>query len=78
MTDEKIERVARAICANLGLDPEEIVRHGYGEPMTPAEFRKEAGNTIPMVALHSPRWCIYRALAAEAMAVQKALQEERE
>lgn len=73
--DHEIERVARGICHHLGLDPEEPVSHAYGETMTPAEYEREVGGSIPMIALYSQRWMLYRRSAAHALAIQAALDD---
>lgn len=69
---DTIEAVARAICRNLGIDPDERVSYGVGEDMTPAE-RAELGSFTPDIALFGPRWRLYRAQAALAIATRDAL-----
>lgn len=71
-THDNIEPVARAICRNLGFDPDERVSFGVGEDMTPAE-RAEQGSFTPDIALFGPRWRLYRAQAALAIASRDAL-----
>ena len=74
----EIERVARRICENLGLDPDTRVQHAYGDTMTPAEYEREVGGSIPMIALYSQRWMLYRGSAAHAIATQSALLSEED
>ena len=75
MSDEEIESVARNFCEALGLDPDKRVLHGYGDTMTPSEYEREVGEVVPMVALYSPRWMIFRGDAARALAARAALKE---
>ena len=76
MSDEEIESVARNLCKSLGLDPDKRALHGYGDTMTPAEYDREVGDAVPMIALYSPRWMIFRGDAARALAARAALNRE--
>ena len=73
MTNEEIEKVARAICVELGIDPEEQVGHGFGANFTPADWAEHKSDTIPAIALYSPQWALYRGQAALAIASAKAV-----
>ncbi len=76
ITDELIEKVARQICTNLGVDPETEVCWGYGDDMTPAEWQEnvgDAGGFIPDIALQGPRWRLYRPKAALEIASHHAV-----
>lgn len=72
MDDEQIDLLARGICENLGLDPDERVMHGWGDDLTFSE-RGPEGSAVPGVALYSPRWQTFRAQAEMALAIQAAL-----
>lgn len=73
-TDENIEKVARAICKNLGLDPEHQLYTGAFSIMTPKE-KIENGPSVHDVAWQVLRWQTFRATAAEAIAIKAALKE---
>lgn len=68
-----IEAVAKAICRNLGLDPDEHVSFGVGEDMTPAERAERLSDFTPDIALFGPRWRLWRGRAAEAIATRDAV-----
>lgn len=76
-SEEEIESVARGICTALGLDPDERVGCGAYDDDTPAEkaarFGGSAVMSVPAIMLHLPRWRLYRAQAAVALATQAAL-----
>lgn len=85
MASDRIDAVARSMCAALGLDPEKEVRVQAEEVMTPAEiaalsqavlaWRKgpiDAPNPRPDDAWH-PLWMTYRGKAAEAIAARVAI-----
>lgn len=72
MDDNGIERVARSMCAYLGLDADEKVTCGHGDIETPAE-RAASGPQTFDVALFVPRWQTYRAEAAKAIAARRAV-----
>ena len=80
MDDTKIERVARSICTSMGLDPDEMIEHGYGDDMTPAEWREATGGNgsmfVPAIALQSPRWRLLRDRAVMAIAMHEAMKGE--
>lgn len=75
MDDATIEKVARSICANLGIDPDEQVGHGYGGDFTPREWADHNSNMIPAIGLLSPRWRLFRGQAAMAIATSMAVTE---
>lgn len=81
MTDDQIELVARAICVNLGLDPDSTVGSGFGDDMTPAEWDEYVSGPgagfIPDIMLFLPLWCKYRRNAALAIATQDALESSK-
>ena len=72
MTEEEIERVARAMCAALGIDPDATVNTGYHDCMTPRE-EIEAGPVSFGALWQEPRWRTYRHDAAMAIAAKSAL-----
>lgn len=76
MDEDEIERVARAICTNQGLDPDETVSHGYGADFTTGEWAERGSNCVPASGHYSPRWRLYRAKATEAIAIHRALRGE--
>ena len=76
MDDARIEAVARQICANLGLDPDERVGGDASADYTPGEHAARADTFVPDVYVYYPRWRLYRGKAAEAIATQGALTPE--
>ena len=72
MTDQEIEATARKICSALGLDPDETVSGGVFDDDTPAESVARRGQAVPMVLVYRPRWRMYRARAAMAIAAKEA------
>jgi hypothetical protein len=75
MTDEEIERVARLICTNLGLDPDESVGGGVYDCDTPAERAARNTDFVPDVYCFHQRWRTYRWKAAEAIAIAAAIRK---
>lgn len=73
MDEALTDHVARSICISLGLDPDEIVPHGYGDDMTPLE-ESSLGGFVPGIQLESPRWRLWRRDAAIAIAAQRSLE----
>lgn len=71
----RIERVARQICVNLGLDPDETVGTDAFGCDTPWERATRESDVMPMVFLQVPRWRTYSWKASEAIATQKALRD---
>jgi hypothetical protein len=76
--EDRIERVAKAICVNLGLNPDDSVPCGVGDDFTPAEWidYRSKSDSIPMVMLYLPRWRLYRGHAATQIAARAALDAE--
>jgi hypothetical protein len=70
MSDVQIEKMARRMCKNMGLDPNEIVAHGVLDTLTEKE-RLKYSEGVPMVAVYSPRWQLYRAEAEKALSSQR-------
>ena len=65
---DPLEPLARTICRNMGLDPDEEVPTDVLGPLT-AKERRNFGNAIPALCLYVPRWQLFRANADEARAV---------
>lgn len=80
--DDEINRIARAICENLGLDPDEKVEIAYGRRMTPQEMHETGlerpGSSSPYkdMLFRGARWETYRPQAALAIATRRALTED--
>lgn len=68
MTDEEIESVARFICSQFGLDPDEQVYCGWKDDLTPAELASSDGDYVPDAMVSLPQWRVYRAKAALSLA----------
>ena len=73
MTDDEIEAVARKMCIELGLDPEQMVNHGFDADMTPSE-RATLGDAVPSMLCNSPQWRVWRYEAAIAIAAHRSIQ----
>lgn len=75
--DNRIEAVAKHICARLGLDPEKIVPTSPWDVRTPLERSTYFvdGACIPDIMLMAPIWMTYRAKAAEAIAASQAVRD---
>lgn len=67
-TDEYIERVARAYCVKLGLDPDEGVQVDFDRYMLVGEFRGRVVYDAPGYL-----WQTYRAEVQKALAMRDAL-----
>lgn len=75
--DSLIEELARELCRDQGIDPDERVSHGYLDGMTDRE-RAEWGKShrgVPLVGVMSPCWRIYRASAARIVAHYKLMKK---
>jgi hypothetical protein len=66
MTEDQIERAARALCRMRGLDPDGIV--GHDAPVGPSGYQ-------PGVMLCSPRWQLVAREIRTALQIQQAIQE---
>lgn len=71
LSADNVEFLAKQICLNLGLDPNVTVAAGYGDDMTPGE--KGDQQFYPDILNYVPRWRLYRAKAAEALAAHVAI-----
>lgn len=80
LTNEQIERMARAYCRHLGIDPDGLMGHGYADALTDGELATDPiiahGGTMPLVAIYSPRWMLRRRDVVRAWAMRLALNEE--
>lgn len=66
MTEDQIERAARALCRMRGLDPDEMV--GHDAPVGPGWYQ-------PAVMLSSPRWEFFAHEIRAALQIQQAIKE---
>lgn len=77
MDNDLIERVARAMCVNLGLDPDEVVDAAIVAVRTPIErreiFKGDQRAYLPDILLSAPRWRAYCGQASEAIAARLAV-----
>ena len=72
MTDEEIKIVARGMCAELGIDPDEQVQIVCGDDMTPQELSEQGGGGFS-ISYTMPLWRKYRHQAALAIAAARAV-----
>lgn len=75
--DGLIEEIAKALCIADGIDPNHNVGHDYLDAMTDQE-RAEWGRSnhaVPMVALYSPSWRMYRKVAARIITQRKIMKQ---
>ena len=68
---DPLEPLARAICEEMGFDPDETVSTDVLGPLTEKE-RADFGSFIPLVAVYVPRWELYRAKADQQLAIRRA------
>lgn len=75
--DDEIEAMAKALCADAGLDPGETVVHAYGDDFTTLEwqYRWTSDPAIAGRPVISPMWRLYRARAViELSRLRKAVE----
>ncbi len=73
MTDEMIEKVARGMCAQMRLDPEERKPAGAFDTKTDRQMAEMTNTTLYDVCLYEPRWALMRRDAARAIAAHNAI-----
>ena len=56
MSDPRIEKLARAMCEAVDIDPDGSVSHGYGVEFRPTINREQNGGMVPAVLLYTPTW----------------------
>lgn len=71
MTD-LIDRLAMAICEELGIDPHEVVSCGIEATMTRTE-RLAHGSFYGSVSYQVPRWQTYREMAEMQLVMTRAM-----
>ena len=54
--EDRIEKLARAMCEAIDVDPDQSVGHGYGYNFKPRVIRDNESGIAPAVLLYSPRW----------------------
>lgn len=73
MTDDPLEPLARRICEEMGLDPDEQVGTDVLGYLTKKERQDKYPDWIPAVAMYVKRWRLYRDKADEALAINRAM-----
>lgn len=53
--DERVEHLARAMCAALDIDPDETFPHGASYRDRPS-LKINPSAAVPAILLHSPNW----------------------